>query len=359
MNESTYHRELLDRTADLLAQATSVELFIPEETALFSINSEHVTQIRSLIPPTIELLRDASNRFEELASSLSESESSTDTEDSVLLEIGALISSEIAAQEVSDLAFVARGQLIEIQEALENAVTRKQVWVVASHTDSGLRRVHKALISLESAIYEFEGESAPERQWTDLDDSLEIRRLYGQFRRAVLRGDLEASGKALKDQLKSASRRIAILRDLKIYPFLRIDDRLTIRQLHRRICSWSQSTAASKDEDGRRIWQDLVSFARLLSKINEREELREHDRRTIQRLLTLGSRQDQSGPLNDSQQKEVETLLGCDDDLDLVILKPGPRALADLFPLLNRLRETLLPESAPWANETLPPLATP
>ncbi len=345
------HRGLLERTVELLEQAESIELFIPEDTGLFSVDSDHVTQVRQLIGSTIDILREISRRFEELAASLAESDTSADDEDSLLLEIGAQISSEIAAREISDLSFVGRGQLAEIRDTLETAVERKQTWVVASYADSGLRRARKALISLESAISEFEGESAPDRQWTDLEDSLEIRRLYGQFRRAILRGDLEASGEALAKQLQSAARRISILRDLKIYPFLRIDDRLTIRKLNRRIVDWSTSAVESKDEDGRRILQDLVSFARLLGKINEREELREHDRAVVFRLLASTRHQAANAPLRPVILQEIETLLGRDDDLDQILLQPGRHTQSDLRPHLEKLQRELFPGAARGAGE--------
>ena len=153
---------------------------------------------------------------------------------------------------------------MEMQESLAGALKNKLVWAVASHADSSLRHVRKALIAIESAVCEYEGFEARDRRWVDIQDSLATRRLYGQFRRAILRGGEPQTHEQLTASLKSAATRIAILRGLEIYPFLRIDDRLTIRRLQKRIAAWLDGGADSSQESGLRLWEDLISFARLV-----------------------------------------------------------------------------------------------
>ncbi len=333
--------ELLQRVEGLIEKSQGVAFIVPEDTGYFSIDDDTVSQVRELMARTIELMRELTDFYDAESAAHGEAGAAEEGDD-FLKDIGALISSELAAREVSGLAFVARGQLMEMQEALAGALKNKQVWAVASHADSSLRHVGKALIAIESAVREYEGLEARDRRWSDLQDSLDTRRLYGQFRRAILRGGDPQTHEQLIASLKGAATRIAILRGLEIYPFLRIDDRLTIRRLQKRIAAWLDGDAESSDEAGRRLWQDLVSFARLLMKVNDREELREHDRQvvvSVHRLL-FGHQQPTSR-LSAAQLKELERLEGRDDELDQLIRHASEHVIEDLRVPLERLRSQL------------------
>lgn len=330
--------ELLARAEALIGETQGVAFIVPEDTGHFSIGDDMVRQVRQLVVRTIELMRDLTDFYDAESASHGEADDGNEEDGSFLKEIASQISSELAAREVSGLAFVARGQLMEIQEALASALEHKRVWAVAAHADSALRRVGKALIAIESAICEYEGLPARDRRWLDLKDSLETRRLYGQFRRALLRRGDPDSPEELTARLRSAATRIAILRNLETYPFLRIDDRLTIRKLQKRIVAWLRGGGDSDEESGQRLLQDLVAFARLLTKVNDREELREHDRQVataVHRMLFDSKRP--TGRLHASQLKELERLVGRDDELDQLILAAGERSVEDLKAPLERI----------------------
>ena len=329
--------ELLKRVEGLIEKTQGVAFIVPEDTGHFSIDDDMVRQVRALMTKTVELMRELTDFYDAESASHGEEDDSRTAGGDFLKEIGAQISSELAAREVSSLAFVARGQLMELQEALGSALEHKKVWAVAAHADAGLRHAGKALIATESAICEYEGLPARDRRWVDLKDSLETRRLYGQFRRAILRlGDPDRE--ELTAQLRNAATRIAILRNLEFYPFLRIEDRLTIRQLQKRIVAWLRGACDSGEEAGQRLWQDLVAFARLLIKVNDREELREHDRQVaaaVRRMLFNSKRP--AKRLGESQLKELERLVGRDEELDHVILNAGEHSVDDLRAPLERI----------------------
>lgn len=334
--------ELLQRVEELIEETRGVAFVVPEDTGYFSIDDDMVRHVRQLMVKAIELMRELTDFYDAESAAHGEDRGEPGEGDDFLKDIGALISSELAAREVSGLAFVARGQLMEMQEALSNALEHKLVWAVASHADSSLRHIGKALIAIESAVREYEGLEAKDRRWTDLQDSLETRRLYGQFRRAILRGGDPRTHDQLATALKSAATRIAILRGLEIYPFLRIDDRLTIRRLQKRIAAWLDGGADSSEETGLRLWQDLISFARLLMKVNDREELREHDRQVVTavyRLLFEPTRP--AKRISAGQLKELERLEGRDDELDHFIRLASEIPVADLRRPLERLRNQL------------------
>ncbi len=334
--------ELLQRVESLIEESQGVAFIVPEDTGFFSIDDDMVRHVRELMAKAIELMRELTDFYDAESVAHGEAGQNEDGGDDFLRDIGALISSELAAREVSGLAFVARGQLMEMQEALSNALKHKLIWAVASHADSSLRHVGKALIAIESAVREYEGLEARDRRWTDLQDSLDTRRLYGQFRRAILRGGNPRTHDQLVTSLKSAATRIAILRGLEFYPFLRIDDRLTIRRLQKRIGSWLDGGADSGEDAGLRLWQDLISFARLLMKVNDREELREHDRQVVTSVyhLLFGPKRPATR-LSAGQLKELERLEGRDDDLDRLIRRAGEHVIEDLRVPLERLRNQL------------------
>ncbi|MEL7059321.1 MAG: hypothetical protein AAGN46_04750 [Acidobacteriota bacterium] len=341
---------LLMRLEHLVRQAQSITFIVPDDTGFFSIEDDLVHRVRRLVEKTLELLRDIMAYYEEVQAPIVPFESSE--EDAFLREIGAAISSELAAREISDMAFVSRTQLLEGYEGLMSALENDFVWVVASHADTSLRRVGKSLISIESAVRDFEGLPPVERRWSDLADSLEIRRLYGQFRRSILRGEETLDGESLQRRLRAASNRIAILRDLKIYPFLRIYDRVPIRRLQKRILAWLERSPADPEteSEGRRLWSDLRSFAELLRQINNREELREHDRRTVNRIyrLLFEPASPPERPLP-AHVEDLEKLLGRDDELDLLVLDAARQSSTAFQAPLERLRRHL--DQTPLTND--------
>ncbi|MEM8931120.1 MAG: hypothetical protein AAGE94_08085 [Acidobacteriota bacterium] len=352
---------VLERMEDLLRRATDVTFIVPDDTGFFSIEDDLVAKVRDLMADALDLMREITVLYDDEGPASPDLDDTAVGEDEDLLEIGAAISSELAAQEVSNMAFAVRAQLAENFDALVTALDGGSIWVVVSHADTGLRRVGRGLISLDSAIREYENLEPVERMWSSLEDSLEIRRLYGQFRRAILRGRDVGDADDLGKKLKSAALRIAILRDRKIYPFLRIYDRVPIRRLQKRILGWLDRDPSDLDreQDGRRLWSDLVSFAELLVQINSREELREHDRRTVERLY--GTLFDGPSPAQDilpGHLADLERLLGRDDDLDRVVLAPREHRTEDLRAPLGRLRGELNQPFAP-VEETLAPLLDP
>ncbi|MEM9556319.1 MAG: hypothetical protein AAGC60_18835 [Acidobacteriota bacterium] len=334
---------LLQRLEALLQQAESITFIVPDDTGYFSIEDELIQRVGQLIADSLELMNGIQAHYESVDSPPGALDD-VGGEDDFLKEIGAAISSELAARELSDLAFVTRTQLAESHDALETALKNQYLWIVASHADTGLRRVGKGLITIESAIREYEGLEPIERRWADLADALEIRRLYGQFRRAIARGGEEPEGEELRTQLRSAANRIAILRDLKIYPFLRIYDRIPIRRLQKRILEWLERDDGdpAKNEEGMQLWSDLLSFAELLKQINNREELREHDRRTVTRLVRLLFEAKSMPPqILPGHLEALEQLLGRDDQLDRIVLDPTRHTPEDLREPLLRMRDEL------------------
>lgn len=351
---------------EVIRRAQNLPLVVPDDTGFFTVDSSMILGVRDIIEAALALMRQAQELYDEEKGDAAEPALAQGLrEDDFLREIGAAISSELAAQEVSNIAFAVRAQLMETYSALVNASRGDQLWIVASHADTGLRRAGKGLITLESAIREYEGAEPVERTWSRLQDSLEIRRLYSQFRRGITKVGRPQGLDELHAALRGAATRIAILRDRKIYPLMRISDRLPIRRLQKRILEWLRAAQAGAspdhEEEGRRLWSDLLSFAELLVQVNHREELRDNDRRVIQEWL------DRHFPAGDGDavpprpaapedMADLESLIGRSDPLDQLLLSPSDSTLESLriplqqiFQELNRPYE---PVEAPLTSLT-------
>lgn len=331
--------ELIKRVATQIDQALGIEFNVPNDTGHIDLDADIASRIDALVEEAASTLEMIEERFAEEGEG--EDDSGSDSgEVSVLRAIGAEISSALAQQELADLAFVGRHQLIDIRKRIAAARESKATWKILAHCETALRRVLKALVATESTLREYAGLPPIPRDWESLDDALEIRQLYGQFRRAVTRRG-EPKPEKLTEELARITRRIAILRDLTIYPYLRIGDRREIRRCQKRIEAWLREDDGSDEhrERGHRLWQDVVAFAKLLAQVSNREALAEHDRNVIANAIRVVSRRGADDePLPEDVFEDLQTVIGRDDELDALLLNPhaAPSA-ADWRPALTRL----------------------
>lgn len=333
----------LDALRHLLDHIQGVVFQVPDDTGLVSLESDLVAMVQDAMERTIDLLGKVAQYYDPEEP---DPKAAADLDGVDLLsDIGALISTELAGREVADLAWVARGQLKGIEVALAAALDKGRIWAVASHADTGLRRAGKALVAVESAICEYEGLNIPERQWVEIGLSLKIRTLYGRFRRAVVR--LDAADLALRERLEGAAGCIVELRRLEIYPFLRIEDRVAIRGLQKRIAGALQSSSA---QEGNRVWQDTTSLAQLLVNVNQRAELRHHDILALRGLCFRLESSAEEVAMDAAELREaLAPLEGRDDVLDDVIEAQRMNSAVShetLWAVLHRLLNELKPAEA-------------
>jgi len=327
-------QELLDRLVHLFEENRRVTFVVPEDTGYFSLDPNLLQKVRTMLRETVEVMSGIMDAYDpdgHIADSLED----THDDHEFFREIGAEIASHMAMQEVSGLAFVSRGQLYDILDGLERAVDGQKMWKAAALIDAALRRLGRSLVAVETSIRQCEGLPPTSRTWFDLDDALETRNLYSLFRHSIL----DSESKTLEERLANASRRLAAMREHELYPYLRIDDRLEVRRLQKRILTWRAGAASA--EDGERLWQDLSGFAKLLAQINQREELREHDRVAVEGIYRMFFESGLGSVVLGPRHLEVlEPLFGCEDDLDAILLHPEGRWTEDLKEPLERLRRT-------------------
>ena len=329
-------KRILQKLSVLVSRVDEAEFHVSEETERISLATDYVPKVSQLLEEASQLLHEVQDWYDS-DDALNVAPQDNTNLDS-LSDIGALISSELAARNVADLAFVARGGLRSCREELRAAANQRDFFQIASACDTGMRRLRKALVSVESSAAEFEGVAVPRRHLADLEISLEIRKLYGELNRELVAegpppdGELEAS-------LDAIAQRLVELRKLDLYPLLRIGDRVEMRRLYKRILDWLQQPQPDLIE-GHRLWQDVSGFAHLLLQINHREELREHDRLMVAQAwhVLFAKRAAQVPP---ELLQELQRMLGRDEELDQLILHPERSRVEDWRLPLERLRAGL------------------
>ncbi len=311
--------ELLRRTGDLIDRSLSQRFQVPQDTGLLTLDPTLAERVLVTLAETSELLRAVTHYFDD----------------------GAMMPSSpsgLSTQDVADLAFVSRTEIVEIQESLQAAKERRNSWKIASEADRAVARATRSLVSLEAALRELLGMEPTERRWFDLGDALEIRRQYVRLWLEVVRAG-NPQGPAAMPVLKRFSDLIAILRREKIYPFLRIDDRLELRHLQKRIFAQLEDRGADAEQAAMRLWQDLSGFIHLLMQVSRREELREHDRLVVGRVYREVIDADGAPtPLSAENHENLLDLAALDPELDRLLLEAMPARALDYKAPISRLR---------------------
>ncbi|HEV8629576.1 MAG TPA: hypothetical protein VGV61_04600 [Thermoanaerobaculia bacterium] len=344
-------KKVLERLGAFIQELQSVQFQVPEDEAAVARGALFAPRLAAAIEEAMALLQSAHDHYERAGR---QGEQVADV--ASLDDIGRLISTEVAGQEITDLLFLARTELRGALQDLIAAIDQEDFLRVASSCDSGLRTLKRTLISVESALYDFEGLEPPTRQWSDLEVSLKTRRLYAELRREILRA-VQPRDDRLPDRLAAVHDRLDRLRELDFYPLLRFDDRVTMRELRRRLSGW----VIAEPHDlvaGRRLWQDLVGFGELLKEINHRQELRQHDRMLVRRAYhQLFGRSAHVHQVHEDLLYQLDALHGLDDELDSLLLRREQgelgrwrEVLARLLQRLSTTAESLVP-GAGWGGE--------
>lgn len=232
---------------------------------------------------------------------------------------------------VGDVAFMAQVELRHRADRLSRIIVGD---VLLAECDGALRRVARALTALDRAIARANGARESLTFDANLDLSLSIRRAYGQFRRRIVQ--IEHSTAAGRERLLGSGREIATLVGLPFYTQLRLGDRLHLRSLQQRLITALR--AAPIDElEAYRLWSDILSFALMLTQVNRRQELFEHDSRIVIRAVESLTKH---GELSVDLARELTKLEGRDDDVDL-ICATNRRDLETWAPVLTRLAHEL------------------
>ena len=333
---------LLNRTQRLLADAERGRMLLARETGDMIVCGLLAPGIVGLLGRAIDLLTDSEKLYE---SDDDERDPARPTDDlSILDDIAALFSSTVAAQEIGDLAFLSRRMLTSCRDKLQSFMAEGDEFQKATHCEVGLRRLARGMAAMEYAICTFEGQTLPEQKGAHLEEALEVRRLYWELRRIIL-GASDPADIDLPPRLRNFSDVIGALRSRPVFSQVRIEDRIHMFRLSERIAEWLE--ADDRDfEQGRLLWKDMRVFAELLTEINNRQELRAHDRSLIKwAWQNIGEALDDDTPPQRVMVDRLRTLLGLDETLDTLILETEPRPAGEWKILLWGLCTSLSADS--------------
>lgn len=219
---------------------------------------------------------------------------------------------------VADLGFMATIELKQKAAVLERLAPSGDPWQLLSILDSARRRVRKSLTAVGTILCQCEGLESNVDFASELARSLEVRKLYARLRGSIDEANEPADDEVLR-RLRGVGTRIAIVVGHIVYADLRVDDRAQLRSLQDRILAWLRGhdpEDGSSLIEGRRLWQDLAGFARVLALVSLRQELIEHDAHVVAIAHgTLSSRPE----LPERLVERLSTLRGLDDEVDSLL----------------------------------------
>lgn len=292
-----------------------------------------------LLQAGIDVLSKTLERYE--PSEPAEAPVSVDGEKSFLHGVDTLMATSEGVSRIADLAFIGRLELSMRREQLQALTPEGDPWAVLSMCAGTRRKVIKSITAVESALCEHE--ELPARTVgvfaTEVQHSLEVRRAYTVFRRAFASGP--AAGEDIRPHLRRAAVAIAVLTGRDVYQDLRVDDRMQLRALQQRVIAWLRGAESSSARTGLRLWQDLAAFAGMLVLVNNRTELREHDRQLSLNVVRALEHRAADAPLEPEDLERLKPLHGRDDELDEWLASPDPRPSGECRARLLQIAGTL------------------
>lgn len=236
-------------------------------------------------------------------------------------------------QAVDEIAFIAQLELRQRGERLGRIRAAQGSAVLLGECDSSLRRLRKAMTAVDAAIANVEGVAPVLDFSSELQTSLAIRRAYARFRcQLVVEGS--PAEVTLRARFRAVGTQIAILVGWDVYREMRVQDRLLLRDLQRRILAWLRDDSAS--DEGHRLWQDFAACVEMFGLVNRRQELIAHDRELVRALLA----RDAAGALaGDAAWQAIAPLEGLDPELDTLLVSDTGPPLAAAVVVLRRLAD--------------------
>jgi len=117
---------------------------------------------------------------------------------------------------------------------------------------------------------------------------------------------------------------------------------MRLRELQTKVLVWLRGEDGFDCDAGKKLWQDVSTYADLLLQVNHRAELREHDGALLEKIYAgLFSSPPHPESVPDAMRLELETLLGRDAELDELIESPASRAMEEWKPTLQRIIQAL------------------
>lgn len=230
--------------------------------------------------------------------------------------VGKLGPDNASKRAVEDIAFLVQLELRQRDERLARLNDSVEALTVIGECDGALRRIRKGLGAIDRGIVQLDGGPPSVEFASELRDSLTVRRAYARAR-AYFVSCGEPRADTLESCLRGAAARIDFLAEGDVAPLLRVRDRLHAFDLQARLRAWLR-LGPSGAVDGARLWEDIAGFFEMLTLVNRRQELVEHDAQTVGQLLAS---EGDTAIADDQRGELLASLVGLDDELDVLIQK--------------------------------------
>ena len=324
-----------------------------------------VAELRALVIALLEVSCEVLSlvfaHYSQAASSSTEADD--DNSDTFCMQIERRMERLANAEQIGDLAFIGRLGLNSRLATVRATEAADDPWDTIECASSACREILKSVSALEQAVCEFEGIASSNSYFlTEVERSVRTRAAYRAFRRAIPVHPVKDDDD-VRRRLRLSAIAIAMLIGRDIYPSLRVRDRRQIRNIQERIINWLREDRAgtTRASVGRRIWQDLTSFAELLQQVNHRAELRDHDRDILETALSRCAEFEAQQPGLPMEPlcvcPALKDLLGRDLALDELIEENARVEVKKLRDVLERVQRALTSELSGSASTAFnPPL---
>lgn len=284
-------------------------------------SASYVTATRATLARVIELFTEI-QRLDESVLELGLSDGSVDDFGDVFGDVfgdtGPIVAD--TRPRAADLCFGGAMELGGVVRQLDEARTPDEELVAC---EAGRRKARRAIRAVLEAASELEGGAVPRdtdaevaRLEAEIENAIVVRKLYARFRRS-LRRPVDETPDEVMSCLRYAAGALAMLLTATESSNLRVSDRSMLRGLRDRVFAWARS-----DKDPRAgldLLEDVFTSADLLRGINQRQELRAHDRALVAELVR-GVRFTSGTP----QTEAFSRIEGMDDEID-ALLERGKR----------------------------------
>lgn len=290
-----------------------------EMLSLMQMLAAVAEQIHASHEPEVSVLDSFSHDWEE------NSDMEPQSSRPALRTIDRIRANESGTQRIADLAWFASKTLRQKIGALEEAIQASDVWRAIGQCLSSKRMAIKTGTAIEQAISSEMGvvSRLAALYDTEVERSLRVRRLYMRFRVQMKPADKPEEAE-VEMRLRMASVAFARVFGERAYEDVRVQDKQLFRKLQGQVLDWMRRRLAGEGEAtlraGLRIWQEAAAFAECLMIVNNRAELRAHDKELACELCCdLGRK---GGPFHGDIQlfwTRVKRLEGRDEQLDQMI----------------------------------------
>jgi hypothetical protein len=244
---------------------------------------------------------------------------------------------------VAAYCFALQHELRPVADALSRCEADHEEILVAC--DRAGRKLRRSLSALASTLARAEGRPSnlPE-SWVDRAGSaVAVRTLYAKFRKALASGPDGTDSAQVARALRRAATALAVLCGDEDFGEVRIQDRLLLRSLQRRILAWGRSPHV---QEGLRLYGDIWAAGELLRAINMRQELRAHDADLVEGVCASLETEFQNERALREILGRLRALRGLDDELDDVLWRayggtPVRELDGPLRQAMTRLQATL------------------